>query len=229
MFSEFSSFRRNLATYCQVLLAVSFVIFGYVINSGALQQFDLCVTSASQSFGVVVLDYAMALITYLGSVEMTCLIGFTLAVLFWKKGDRRVSFLIVAIMGMSAAIEFLYKSTIYQPRVWPEFDRNPFSLHIIHLRTRFIFPSGHAIRALFIYGFIALLAWRSGRIKLAIASVTTVLVIGFSRVYLGDHWSTDVIGGFLLGALALSILFEQYSNAAPNRIQDSKSQAPNTK
>ncbi len=77
----------------------------------------------------------------------------------------------------------------------------------LHERT-YSFPSGHAAASAAICGTLAYVLWRermlSGRAASALATVPTML-IGASRVYLDVHWSTDVLGGWSLGALVAGI------------------------
>src|SRR5205085_5992832 len=74
-----------------------------------------------------------------------------------------------------------------------------------------IFPSGGTDRAVAFYGLIAYLIWRefSGRRRTAIIAGAVVAALGFeegySRVYLGLHWFTDVVSGFLYGCLLLAV------------------------
>lgn len=79
------------------------------------------------------------------------------------------------------------------------------------IETSFSFPSGHATAAMALYGFIAYLLFRLFPEKQILVMVATVVIlgsIGFSRLYLGVHFPSDVLGGYILGGLWLLIGIE---------------------
>ena len=83
--------------------------------------------------------------------------------------------------------------------------------------TSFSFPSGHAMAAMSFYGFVIYLLWRSERTArfkrpLAVMLDVLIILIGFSRIYLGVHYFSDVLAGYAIGAAYL-IIFSSFVSA----------------
>lgn len=92
----------------------------------------------------------------------------------------------------------------------------------------FSFPSGHSFGAMVFFGFLAYLARReTERTELRLAAIALggllILLIGVSRVYLGVHWLTDVLGGFLAGFAWLAASLVLVRTAEHRRLSNQKS------
>lgn len=77
-----------------------------------------------------------------------------------------------------------------------------------YTETWYSFPSAHAAMSLAFYGFVIYIAWRmtrakSARLATTIIAASLILIIGFTRLYLGVHYLTDVLGGYLVGVACL--------------------------
>ncbi len=107
---------------------------------------------------------------------------------------------LLAFVG-GALLNNILKSVIHRPRPYAA------SASLSHSWS---FPSGHAMVSLIAYGMLTyvliILGPRSRRVQLAIAGCATLLVlaIGLSRLYLGAHYFSDVVGGYAAGMLWLS-------------------------
>jgi undecaprenyl-diphosphatase len=117
-------------------------------------------------------------------------------------------FLTLAVMS-SAGLNVVIDEIVGRPR--PNAHTEP-----VHVYTTIVpfpaFPSGHTEHDLVFYGFLlylsftrAVRAWRYRwwLVPFQIYAVFDILAIGYSRIYLGDHWLTDVLGGYLEGAIYL--------------------------
>jgi membrane-associated phospholipid phosphatase len=140
------------------------------------------------------LDTVMLRLTDLGSsLVLLPLFAATVAVLIWKHRYGAAVFLAVA-SGGSLLIDGAMKVLFERPR--PQ-------LSYAAVLPDYSFPSGHTMNALIFYLALALIIWSvfGRRIGLAALSIAAVLAIGVgvSRIYLGYHYLTDVVGGLLAG------------------------------
>ena len=102
---------------------------------------------------------------------------------------------LVSTVGGAKISEVLIKILVERAR--------PADVALLQLDT-YSFPSGHATTAMALYGFLAYVLWQLyPKWRLLIVTLSALLItgIGISRVYLGVHYPSDVIGGYLLGAL----------------------------
>ena len=74
----------------------------------------------------------------------------------------------------------------------------------VYLESSYSFPSAHSTLAVVLYGFIFYYLWRQTKKRsqknlILVLGILLILAIGFSRIYLGVHFFTDVAGGYFLG------------------------------
>jgi membrane-associated phospholipid phosphatase len=145
------------------------------------------------------IDHLMLFITSLGNPEIV--ITVFISTIAWLGMKRRytdgIRFTVVCAGGI--LINQVMKLFFAKPR--PELWK-----HLIS-EYSFSFPSGHAVGSMVVYGFIAYILARElpsyRKYIYAIAS-TLILAIGFSRLYLGVHYPTDIIAGYGVGILWLT-------------------------
>lgn len=137
-------------------------------------------------------------VTWLGSLVVLVPLALVVVVLLVQARRRLLALFVTLAVGGAALLNALAKATIGRDRPPPRLRlQHPFGSS---------FPSGHATQAAATYlalGVVALMVTRSrARRGGAWAAVVIVCVIvGISRVYLGVHWATDALAGWLLGAL----------------------------
>jgi membrane-associated phospholipid phosphatase len=144
---------------------------------------------------------AMKGITWLGSnAVLVPVIVITGGYFFTRRRDwRPAAFLVAAFAGQNVLFRVV-KSAVERPRP-------PLSLQLIGV-SGFSFPSGHATAAIACWGMVAIVlgTGRRGAVGVWLVSALIVILVGFSRLYLGVHWWTDVVGGVALGGLWLCVL-----------------------
>jgi undecaprenyl-diphosphatase len=177
-----------------------------VVIEGESRRFDETVLLWINAHSPGWLDEPMRLITALGYYWVVLpLLGLAVYA-FYRKGARiSAALLLVAAIGSSVLTDVL--KSVFQ-RARPElFDSG-------YTTSGYSFPSGHATLAVGFYGTLTLLiAWRLRgfwRWTVVVAGVVFVLLIGFSRLYLGVHYPTDVIAGFLAAPLWVSTIGISY-------------------
>lgn len=172
--------------------------------------FDLAATHAVQSIGNAPLDWTLSLFSYVGSIEFTGLATLFLFGAIWRVAGRAMAIRFLAIFAVGSLLELACKSAVPQAPIPPELFRSKLVGRLMHVETNYSFPSGHAFRT--VYLALALAWWVTRRGKVAANPVWFRLAVGlgvamgFSRIYLGDHWTTDVLGGGLLAVAGALIL-----------------------
>ena len=130
-------------------------------------------------------------------------------VFLWRRGDRVSAVLAVAAVPLGYGLAVATKAAVARPRpTWVDpatLGVDP--LHVVGWDPASgAFPSGHALQSLLVFGYLAAVAPRRFRPIAARWGGILVLAIGLSRVILGAHWPTDVLGAWLMGATALLLV-----------------------
>jgi undecaprenyl-diphosphatase len=143
------------------------------------------------------------LVTYLGSPVFIVLLVAAMAIWCWLRRDRVLAIAAVAVSAGQALLAGVLKASIHR-------QRPAFGAHFLHGQS-FSFPSGHAFGSIVAYGMLGTLIltfYKPPRVrKLVVQAIAglIVLAIGVSRIYLGVHYPSDVIGGYAAGIAWLAI------------------------
>ena len=141
-----------------------------------------------------VLDAIFRLSHELGTLRFSAIL--VVAALAWhgRRGERREA-LAWLVVGLTTLVLFLgLKSAFAVPRpfFWPRLAGVG--------ATGFSFPSGHALAAATLFPLMAWVTLRLRGAAFALLGIGMPLFVGFGRLYLGVHWPTDVLAGWLIGA-----------------------------
>jgi membrane-associated phospholipid phosphatase len=201
-----------LAAAVAVLAALAFGWLADAVRDGETIAPDPLATQWLHGLATPALDAVMNGLTFLGSTPFAAAVLIVAgACLLGRRRWRDLQVLIVTIGGSVTANEVL-KVIVHRAR--PQLSWAP-------LQPDFSFPSGHAMNALALYVALALIlgaSWTRGRrLAAVLAAVLLAIAIGVSRVYLGDHYLSDVVAGWIAGVLwllAVKVAFLLWDAAA---------------
>ncbi|HSI73525.1 MAG TPA: phosphatase PAP2 family protein, partial [Fimbriimonas sp.] len=155
--------------------------------------------------------YAIMLgFTALGNTQTLIVVAVALAMyLFYRQRPLAAILTVSTLLGL--LLNMLIKDLVGRPR--PSGDL----VSILAPTIGLSFPSGHAMASTTLYGFLAFLCWMhvpdcSLRIAASVAFASTAVMVSVSRIYLGAHWFTDVMGGWTAGLFLLVVIVEIYKH-----------------
>ncbi len=208
---------RTLAVSAVLLVGAAWLFFGIledVVTGDPLLLADSALYHALQELRTVPGDTVMIAITELG--DTTVVAAVTLIVLLWlmwKRSWRTAAYWLIAIAGASA-LNSVIKVALHRAR--------PGEL-LYSGWSAFSFPSGHSTVNVVLYGFLAFLIAReirpAWRLVVVLGAATLIFLIAFSRLYLGAHWFSDVLGGLAFGSAWLALLGLSYLGRQAGRIE----------
>jgi undecaprenyl-diphosphatase len=175
----------------------------YVLADAPVTRLDRRAQSFTLGHRTPWLNAVLEAWTWLGStVVLVPLLLAVSAYLWWRRRDGYTVAYVWASLGGAVVLYQAFKAIIGRARP-------PVAQMLVHAGG-YAFPSGHATQAITVWGMLAVLAVaghrpRTRALVLGTAGLVITLV-GVSRIYLGVHWLTDVIGGYGLGATWLALL-----------------------
>ncbi len=204
--------KKNLLflTVLSFLCFLSFFFFSRYVRNRVLKDFDFAATvkiqekidTSSRLRTAAFIANIMEGSTFLASPEVSVIAvllitGFAFRKLKWR------AFAIPILFALLVAGEVYGKTVVEHPSPPFSFIKNPHTMFPPeYINDQYSYPSGHAARAIFIAlvigsGFVV-----RGKKKIIVWSLLGVYVglVSVSRIYLGHHWMSDVIGGWLLGS-----------------------------
>jgi undecaprenyl-diphosphatase len=185
----------GLAT--SLLALVLFLWLGIQIRSGTPTAFDLAGRAGLRSLESPLMSAIMWGASVYGAPGRITPLVLIAAVVFLVRGWRRGALLVVVTMAGAWLLDIGLKLFFARARPEPFYDYYP-------APSSYSFPSGHALFSVCFFGGLAVLL--SHRLNSRVLQVTAwllaaviILLIGSSRVYLGVHYPTDVVGGYAVG------------------------------
>ncbi|MER5450756.1 phosphatase PAP2 family protein [Streptomyces sp. NPDC002766] len=138
----------------------------------------------------------------------------TVVWLVWRRSARWTAYWLATAVALGSVLQQALKAAVDRPRpVWPD---------PVDSARYAAFPSGHAMTATIVCGLLLWLvhhygAGRALRLTALWVAVVSVTGVGVTRVWLGVHWPSDVLGGWLLGATLVAVAVVVHQRWGPER------------
>lgn len=196
---------KKLLLSASLFLFMVFIFYSYLVAKERFTQQDFDLTVKFQDRIPRKADYPFSVLSVVGSAEITGL--FWLSLLIFSLIKRYwLTAIVLFSLPIALFIEIFGKVFVFHPAPPHLFYRGViqynFPSHFVH--TDYSYPSGHVLRTAFLVSFLmtAIFLKLPKKVQLPfqlglLGFLATMMV---SRIYLGEHWTTDVIGGFLLGS-----------------------------
>ena len=172
---------------------------------GALRGLDAACAGWVAPLRSAALDHAARVATGLGGSVVTLAALLGLALLTWKRAGQRAAVWLVAVFAAGGGLEMVLRWLVAQWR--PDLLILPTAATPWLSRLKLAgFPSGHAYRSAFVFGYAAR-EWPPGRARTFARTLCllVIIIVGITRIYLNRHWASDVVGGWLVAQVVLAL------------------------
>lgn len=189
----------GLGLVLALLAGMLFAWLGEEVLEGDTQATDERLRDLVSGIASPRLTDLMVFASVWGAPRRLAILAVVAVVAFLGRGWRRGAVLVVVTLAGAGLLDGALKLLFGRPRPDAFFDHYPSPESLS-------FPSGHALFATAFFGGLAVLLWGRLvhpvlRLAVVLAALALILLIGFSRVYLGVHYPTDVVGGFAAGTV----------------------------
>lgn len=197
--------RRYRAILFQIALVSAVAIFAlltFLVKTVPSLTIDLQITRGIQTIDSPIFAALMVLVSWPGFSPNSMIVTVLLALVLYSYGLHWEALTSLLASLASGLANQLIKNLIQRPR--PPVDL----VEVFDVLDSYSFPSGHVMFYTIMFGFILYLAYTLLKPSLLRAALLTffgslIALVGVSRIYLGQHWASDVLGAYLLGGLML--------------------------
>ena len=179
--------KKNYRRYLFLIPLVLFIADYFLVVNGWMKTIDQFIFELLRSFASEQLTMIFKFITNLGSF-----FGILIVILLVFLVNRKVSYICLGASIIQVLLNMAIKAIVRRPR--PNVD-------VFIRETNYSFPSGHAMAITCLYGLLIYYLYKS-KIKyrklLITVCILIIVLVSLSRVYLGVHYFSDIIGGILL-------------------------------
>ena len=215
---------RKIALVFVIMLAFA-ILLSYAAARFPVLPLDLKTYEELKEQANPLFDILMKWVSDLGEVAIAMALTAIAIVTFAVKRHWIEAAFMLATTS-SVLLAFVLKELIHRTRPFP-LDQNATGINatgIIQSINEYSYPSGHVLFFVVFFGFFAYLAWIhfAGRTRAVVIAICglLILLIGPSRVFLGAHWASDVLGSYIIGTIWLFLLILAYQWTVRRKYHD---------
>ncbi len=202
-------YRADLFRLALLVVAAAFGLLTFLAKTMPVFPIDVQITRAIQILNFPPFALLMNLISWPGYGPQAGIIAALIVISIYGFGLHWEAVMALGAAAFSTGVDVLVKDLVQRPRPVPSL------VHVFAALTSYSFPSGHVMFYSVFFGFVGFLAFTLLKPSLKRSVLLALLggliaLIGVSRIYLGEHWASDVLAAYLLGSLTLVASIEFY-------------------
>ncbi|HEX8993474.1 MAG TPA: phosphatase PAP2 family protein [Anaerolineales bacterium] len=202
-------YRAVLFQLSLLIITAGFAVLTFLVKMTPSFPIDLQITRGIQQISFPLFYELMVVLSWPGFGPQSLIITALIVLMIYGFGLHWEAVMALIAAVFSTAVNVLVKDLIQRPRPTTAV------VHVLDTLNSYSFPSGHVMFYLGFFGFIWFLAfsllkpsWKRGLLLVFFGGL--VVLIGISRIYVGEHWASDVLGSYLLGTLTLVVIIQSY-------------------
>ena len=203
-----------------VLMLVPAITLSYLASVFTVLPFDLKSYHELQEEANPLFNILMQWVSYLGETAISMSLTAIIVATFASRRQWLEAIFMLATTS-SVLLTFALKEVIHRARPFPLAEN---ATGLIQKINQYSYPSGHVLFFVVFFGFFSYLAWMhfTGRVQMIVIIIcsTLIVLIGPSRIFLGAHWASDVIGSYIIGTIWLFVLILAYQEVMRRRDHD---------
>lgn len=198
--------KKNLKWFILLIGLIVFLELAEDVFSKEILKADMIGYELISSF--LISDFATPIAKFITNFGGVLVLVVTTIILFISIKNKKIGFSIFANLCMITGLNILLKQIVQRPR--------PTEYRII-TETGYSFPSGHSMISMAFYGFLIYLIYqyvKNKYLKIGLIAFLSILIIsiGISRIYLGVHYTSDVMAGFCIAISYLVLYISSVNN-----------------
>ena len=193
IFSKHTLYRLALAFAVLIVPVMLFVELAEEVHEGEVLGLDEAVLRGVNGFASPTLDILAVVVTQFGGLLGVVVLTAGAAALLWGRGKRRMAALLATGVAGAGALNLILKAVFQRdrPELWER----------LVTENSYSFPSGHAMASSALAFSIMVVCWPTRWRWVGVAAgIAYMAVIGLTRLYLGVHYPSDVLAGWMVSA-----------------------------